>query len=103
MQITSDKTIFNIDLEMLKQEPIWSVRRTSAEYYMGNSLYILGMVAWRGSEDAPWAYYYVSRTETHPGTNIPIWYPVNTGNLYDNTLIDGVIYVEAETVYNSQM
>ena len=31
MQITADKTIFNIDMEALKQEPIWSVRRSSAE------------------------------------------------------------------------
>ena len=57
MQITADKTIFNIDMEALKQEPIWSVRRSSAEYYMGSSLYMLGMVAWRASEDSQWAYY----------------------------------------------
>ena len=103
MQITADKTIFNIDMEALKQEPIWSVRRSSAEYYMGSSLYMLGMVAWRASEDSQWAYYYVSRTETHPGTNIPVLYPVNARHLYDNTLIDGVPYAQAEEVYNSQM
>ena len=103
MQITADKTIFNIDMEARKQEPTWSVRRSSAEYYMGSSLYILGMVAWRASEDSQWAYYYVSRTETHPGTNIPVWYPVNARHLYDNTLIDGVPYAQAEEVYNSQM
>ena len=51
MEITADRTIFNMDLEMLKQQPIWSVRRSSAEYYMGNSLYILGMVSWRETED----------------------------------------------------
>ena len=103
MQITADKTIFNIDMEALKQEPICSVRRSSAENYMGSSLYMLGMVAWRASEDSQWAYYYVSRTETHPGTNIPVWYPVNARHLYDNTLIDGVPYAQAEEVYNSQM
>ena len=103
MQITADNTIFNIDMEALKQESIWSVRRSSAEYYMGSSLYMLGMVAWRASEDSQWAYYYVSRTETHPGTNIPVWYPVNARHLYDNTLIDGVPYAQAEEVYNSQM
>ena len=103
MQITADRTIFNLDLDTLKQEPIWSVRRSSAEYYMGSSLYMLGMVAWRASEEQPWAYYYVSRTETHPGTSIPVWYPLNVGNLYDNTLVDAVTYAEAEQVYNTQM
>ena len=103
MQITADKTIFNIDMETLKKEPIWSVRRSSAEYYMGSSLYMLGMISWRASEDKPWSYYYASRTECHLGTNIPVWYPVNASHLYDNTLVDGVTYAEAEEVYNSQM
>ena len=103
MELTKDKTIFSMDLEQLKQQPIWSVRRSSAEYYMGNSLYILGMVSYRESEDSPWLYYYVSLTETLACTRTPRWYPMNVANLYDNTLIDHVTYAEAEQIFLPQM
>ena len=103
MEITADRTIFNMDLEMLKQQPIWSVRRSSAEYYMGNSLYILGMVSWRETEESPWFYYGVSLTETLACTNVPRWYQINLANLYDNTLVDHVVYAEAEKIFQSQM
>ncbi len=103
MEITTDRAIFSMSLEQLKQQPIWSVRRSSAEYYMGNSLYILGMVAYRETEDSPWLYYYASLTETLACTGAPRWYPMNVANLYDNTLIDHVTYAEAEQLFQSQM
>lgn len=103
MEVTQDKSIFRMDLETLKQQPIWSVRRSSAEYYMGNSLYMLGTISYRESEDAPWSHYYVSLTETLPCTNTPRWNPLNATLLYDNTLIDNVIYEEAEKIFQSQM
>ena len=103
MEITADRTIFSMELKALKQQPIWSVRRSSAEYYMGNSLYILGMIAWRESAESPWLYYYASLTEILPCTNAPRWYQLNVASLYDNTLIDHVTYAEAEQIFQSQM
>jgi len=103
MEFTGDRTIFQMPLEELKQQPIWSVRRSSAEYYMGNSLYILGMVSYRQCAQGPWLHYYVSLNETLPGTHIPRWQPMNVATLYDNTLIDGVSYAEAEQIFQSQM
>lgn len=38
-----------MDFEQPKQQRTWSVRRSSAEYYMGNSLYTLGTVAYQKS------------------------------------------------------
>ena len=103
MKITQDRSIFHLDLEARKQQPIWSVRRRSAEYYMGTSLYMLGTVSFRETEDAPWSHYYVSLTEMLPCTNIPRWSPLNATLLYDNTLIEQVTYEEAEKVFQSQM
>lgn len=103
MEITQDKSIFQLDLEHLKEQAIWSVRRSSAEYYMGNSLYMLGTIAFRESEAQPWSYYCVSLTETLPCTNTPRWSPLNPSLRYDNTLIDNVTYAEAEKVFQSQL
>lgn len=102
MELTNDRTIFNLELADLKQQPIWSVRRSSAEYYMGNSLYILGAVSFRETEESPWLHYYVSVNETLPGTHIPRWYPLHAATLYDNTLIDQVVFDEAEKIFLSQ-
>lgn len=103
MQITQDRSIFSMDLDTLKQQPIWSVRRSSAEYYMGNSLYMLGTVSYRDAEDKPWSHYYVSLTQVLACTNTPLWQPLDAALLYDNTLIDNVTYEDAEKVFQSQM
>ena len=103
MQITADRAMFAMKMEELKQQPIWGVRRRSAEYYMlDTSLYLLGTIQWRTAEDQPWTTYYVSMNEMNPMTGVPLWHPLSTGYVYDNTLIDGVIYAQAEEVYNSQ-
>ena len=103
MQITGDRTLFSMDLNQLKEQPIWSVRRSSAEFAMGNSIYLLGSVSFRETDADEWSHYYVSTNETLFGTNLPRWYPLDAASLYDNTLIDNVTYAQAEEVIKPQI
>ena len=103
MQITQDRSIFAMELEALKAQPIWSVRRSSAQYYMGSAAYVLGIVSFRLTEDAPWSHYYINATDTLPGTRLASWQPLPLGMLYDNILIEHVPYAEAQRALEEQV